>query len=170
VCGASGREPCGLVSASLSPRWGWSGWLGEPGLTPGPIVFRASGADGFGRGRRLRGGFQWPDASSQKRIPPGGGTRPSEGESRGQWGCGVIRSATGRGGDKLEIEHEFEGGDPPGEGTRPSEGVSSYQIPVPRFQFPVAATPHLSGIWKLETGNFFGGRMVHRAGLEPATI
>ncbi len=47
----------------LSPRWGCFGCLAEPGLTPGPIVCRASGADGGSRGvrrgRRLRGLSGW---------------------------------------------------------------------------------------------------------------
>ena len=52
---------------------------------------------------------------------------------------------------------------PPGGGTRPSEGVSSAQMQVP-------SGGDTAPLWYLETGNFFRERMVHRAGLEPATI
>jgi len=51
------------LRSCLSPRWGCIGCLAEPGLTPGPIVCRPSGADGGSRGvrrgRRLRGLSGW---------------------------------------------------------------------------------------------------------------
>jgi hypothetical protein len=74
----------------LSPRWGLAITRGEPGLTPGSIIWRASGAGdgsrwrsiGLGSSRAVRHGWRLKAGCPHPAMeaPPREGTRPSNRE------------------------------------------------------------------------------------------
>jgi len=89
---------------------------------------RISQMDGGGmEDFRAAGGSPWRCTAI-----PRGGTRPSEGESRGSGAAG--RFGVRREGMeyRFEFDHEFEfeAGDPPREGTRPANALAGGRVPV----------------------------------------